>query len=185
MNALVQIFVAANKMKKNGLTMIELILYMGIVTLVLSAVVPVIWQIVNGAARSSTQEKMSSTARLVSERIKYEIRNAKGINPSSFGVNLVTSVGSTISLVQDAPNNPTVFDVLNGKVRIKKGAAAAVELNPEGTKVIDLTLINYSSADNKTKNIGGELTVVSDVGSSRAEYLGTVRLKFAAELRSN
>src|SRR3989344_7372816 len=64
---------------EKGFTLIELILYMALVSIVLTAIVPFAWNIIGGGVKSSAQQEVFSQARFVSERIKYEIRNASGI----------------------------------------------------------------------------------------------------------
>ncbi len=168
---------------KNGFTYIEFILYIAIVVILLNALVPFAWTIINNSARSATQEEVSSAGRYVSERIKYEIRNAQDLNAgaSSFGVNLGTlSLAETIS-----GNNPTIIAVSGGKVTIKKGAAAAVNINSTDTTVTNLVFTNNTSADISTKNISYTLTIQSSYAGAREDYIETITINSAGEIRSN
>lgn len=171
-------------MKKfsSGFTFLELLIYIAIVTVVLSSLVQFAWSVIGNGIKSNTEQEVYAAARYVSERIKYEIRNANGINTgtSVFGTN-----PGTLSLIQDAPNDPTIINVVGGKVQIKRGAATAVNLHSNDTIVTDLTFTNYTSVDNKTKHIAFTITIQSNYGSVRQEYQETISLRSSAEIRSN
>lgn len=163
---------------RNGFTLIELILYVAIVTIVISALIPFAIGIVQSSAKSSFQQEVTGSARLISERIKYEIRNSIGIN----------SVAATsISLiVSDSSKNPTIIDLASGKIRIKQGAAAVVNLNSNDTNVSGLTFTNYTSLDNKTKHIQFSFTITDNLTSTRQEFVVTpITIEGSAEVRSN
>jgi prepilin-type N-terminal cleavage/methylation domain-containing protein len=167
------------KISNKGFTLIELILYVTIVTIMLSALVPFAWNIVGGSAKSSAQQEVSSQARLVSERIKYEIRNANSINSPA------ASASATILNI----NSPTatIIDLTAGKVRIStNGGTSYDNLNSADTVVSNLTFTSYTSGDNKTKHIQFIFTIDDNFNSQRQEYnVPAYTLRGSAELRSN
>ena len=57
-----------------GFTFIELILYVAIVTIILSALVPFAWSAIETGVKSAVKQEVNANARYLSERIKYEIR---------------------------------------------------------------------------------------------------------------
>lgn len=162
---------------EKGLTYIELLLYTAVVTIMLSSVIPFAWDVIGGGVKSSIQQEVYSQARYVSERIKYEIRNANGIN------NVNVPAGS-ISL--DTTTDPTtVIDSSGGKVRIKYGSAPVIDLNADNTSVSALTFTDYRSGDGKTQHIGFSFTMSSSYGSLRSEYQDSTVVRGSAERRSN
>lgn len=170
---------------KNGFTLLELLLYMAIVALMLGALTQISWNFIFAGEKSAYQQEAFSNARLISEKIKYEIRNAKDINLSlsTFNTNLASSPGSKLSLAENSPNDPTEIDVLSGKLRIKRGAGATINLNSTNTSVTNLTFTNYSSGDNKSKHVGFTLTLTTS--GNREEYNQTITIESSAEWRSN
>src|SRR3990167_10720956 len=89
-----------------GFTFIEIILYVSIVSIILVALVPFAWNVIGGSVKSSAEQEVNSQARFISERIKYEVRNADGIN---------SVAAASISL--DPPgtsNDPTIIDLSGG-----------------------------------------------------------------------
>lgn len=166
-----------------GFTYIEAILYIAIVTIMLNALVPFAWNIINSSAKSSTEQEVYSAARFISEKIKYEIRNSNGINTA--GSTFDTSPGTLSLSNTDSTKNPTIITITNGKVTLKYGASAAVDLNSADTTVTSLIFTNYTSSDNKTKNVQFSLTAIDNLNTSRQEYNETISLESDAEIRSN
>ncbi len=161
----------------DAFTLIELILYVALITIILSALVPFAWNTVQTGVKSSVQQEVNANARFISERIKYEIRTATAIN----------SVGATaISLATATPaTNPTIIDLVGGNIRIKQGAGTTTNLNSANTVITSLTFTDYSSPDTKTKHIEFVMNVAASFTAARQEYQDSVVITSSAELRSN
>ena len=177
------------KNKKNsqeGFTLIELILYVSIVSIITTSLILFGVKIVEENNKNRTEQEVYAAARYLSERIKYEIHNANSINiaSSDFDLNLATNPWKKLSLAQTAPNDPTIIDVSGGKARITQGAGSALNLNSTETTVTNLTFTNYTSGDGKTENVALALTVNSSLVGSH-EYTESVTVRSTAEVRSN
>ena len=172
---------------KNAFTLIEVLLYITIVTVIMSAMMLFAWNVVILGAKNNSQQELYAQARIISERINFEIRNANDLNTASstFDVNLSSNPSNQLSLAIDAPNNPTLFQVISGILHIKKGVAVATPLHSNAIEVTSLIFTNYSSADGKTKHCGYELTLSRTSSSAAKQYQGTVTIKSSAEVRSN
>lgn len=157
---------------KKGFTLIELILYVTILGIVMTALLPVALAVVDGGAKNSQNEEVVSTARNVMERIKYQIRNARDISAISAGSLTLTNYSGP----------DTVIDLSAGKVRINQGTGA-VALNSEDTLVTQLVFSDYRSADGNTKNVQIQMTVTDNSASSRQEYMKTIQLQTSVEIR--
>lgn len=172
-----------------GFTFIELILYISIVTIMLSAIIPFAWNIIGTSAKSSAEQEVFSQARYVSERVKYEIRAASGIDAASsnFDVNLASNPSQKLRLTEESPVNTLDISVTAaGQVQLDPGNDAAYTINSSDTKVTDLTFTNYTSTDNKTKHIQFTFTIDDAYGSSRQEYnVPAVTIESSVEVRSN
>jgi len=160
-----------------GFTLIELILYVALVTIVLSALVPFAWNMVQTGVKSAVAQEVNANARYISERIKYEIRSATGINSvTSSSISLSTSTAGT---------NPTIIDLTGGNIRIKQGADSAVNLNSTNIVINNLTFTNYTSSDNKTKHIQFTMTIAASFAAARQEYQDSVVVESSSEVRNN
>ena len=152
-------------MRKRGFTLIELLLYMALITIIMSALMPFAWNLLQNGDKSKTQENLSATGRFIAEKIKYEVRNAS----------TVTSVTSTTLTLPTS-----TFNLTGGNLQLN-----GVNLNPSNTSVTNLTFTNNSSLDLKSKNVGFVFTVNANYGSARQEYQGSLNFRGAAEVRSN
>ncbi len=169
---------------RKGFTLLELILYMAIVSLLSGALITFGWNVVLSGTKSSVQQEVSGNARFLTKKITLLIRGATALNPSDWGVNLAADPTKQFSL-NDPAYGATVLQVNSaGQATITYGGYT-YELNSPKTKITNLTFINYSSGDGKTKNIQYNLTIEANYGSSRQEYQQNLILEGDAELRSN
>lgn len=164
-----------------GFTFIELILYVAIVTIVLSALVPFAWSAVETGVKSAVQQEVNANARYISERIKYEIRNANSITS-------ITNTSCSVNSIElnTTTNAITVIDVSGGKIRIRYGAAGTpINLNSDNTNVSCLTFTDYRSGDGKTKHIQFTINIAASFAAARQEYQDSVVVESSSEVRSN
>ncbi len=165
------------ELRDSGLTFIELLIYVGILALMMGSLLPTTWEALNNRAKVNTNSEIYSQVRNISERIKYEIRNASGINSVT-----ATSISLSNSL---AGNNPTVIDQSGAFIRIKQGTGITENLNSTDSTVSGLVFTNYTSGDNKTKNIQFEFNLSANYNSARQEYKVSSAIRGAVEVRSN
>jgi Tfp pilus assembly protein PilE len=165
-----------------GFTLIELVLYIAIVSMMLITLIPFAWNIIEGGTKSSTQQEVFDNARYISEQIKYQIRNAIGIN----------SVAPTqISLVTaDSTTNPTIISLTGTDMTMKLGNGGSINLNSANatiSAVSGVIFTNYTSADNKTKNIQFVFTTRANYSGSgsRQEFNESTTIEGDGEVRSN
>ncbi len=170
-------FVKAYK-NTRGFTLVEMILYIAIVSIFLTGLVYFTWDIVYGRVRSFTHQEVNQNMRLVTRRVVYEIRNAKSINSIS---------GNSISLeMADPERNPTVISLSGGRVRIGYGtsgqcpAANACDLTSNKVNVTDLIFTDLSSGN--SKNVKFRISI-EGVGE-RKEYQVSETYETSAEIRS-
>lgn len=171
------------KQNVHGFTLLELLLYVAMVTIILSALIPFTWDIIGLSVKSKVQQEVSANARYVAERINYEIRNATAMNASDFGVNLATDATKQLSLTSSS-NGVTLIKVSSGGIATVTYGGNTHSLNSNDTKVTNLTFTNFTSSDNKTRHIQSALTIDSTFTQTRQEYRQTVTLETSAEVRS-
>lgn len=151
--------------------------YVALLTTMLVTLIPFAWSIVEGGVKNSTQQETFSQARYVSERLKYEIRNATGITfVSATQITLTTATPAT---------NPTVIDVLSGNMRIKQGTGSAINLNSNNSTVSAVTFTNLSSSDGRSKHIAFHFTVSANFSAVGQAYQESTVEEGSAEVRNN
>ena len=165
--------VAVSNMK--GFTYLETVLYIAILVVMMTTLIPFSLNVITGGAKSTTQEEVASNARFLAQKIAFTIRNAYGID------NIATT---SVALATNNPaTNPIVFDLSNGSIRMKEGTGSAIALNSPDTTISALLFTNYSTADNKTRNIRFSFTLTGAYGSVRQEYTEAITVQSDAELR--
>lgn len=131
-----------NKFYK-GSTFIELLLYIGIVSVVLLASSSIAMNVLYGKAKISAIEEVSQNGRFALEKISGTIRNADEI-----GTPVLGEVSSTLSLTMpDSAFDPTVFDLDGGRLWMKKGSMPKKALTGNGVVVEDIQFSNVSYVD--------------------------------------
>ncbi|MBI4067699.1 type II secretion system protein [Candidatus Gottesmanbacteria bacterium] len=165
--------------KNSGFTFIEMILYVVIVSIIVSTLIPFAWEVIGGGVKSATQQELSNALRYISERIKYEIRNADDIRiVSSSSLNLDYSI-------TEPSQDPTIIALTSGKVTIQQGTGPVLDLNPSKINITTLTFSDYSSVDNKTKHIVFTISGQYSSQGNRYEYQQASSIEGSAEVRSN
>lgn len=162
---------------QKGTTLLEIVLYIGILTILLSALIPFAWNLVDSGAKSSTNQEIFTQGQYVADRITYEIRNASSINSvSATQISLATA---------NAATNPTTISLNNGVINMQQGVASPIALNSVNTKVTSLNFTNYS--DSSTQNVQFTFTIIANFAGAgtRQEYNGTVTMEGTADVRSN
>jgi prepilin-type N-terminal cleavage/methylation domain-containing protein len=172
-------------MKKNrGFTLIEMILYILIVSIFLGGVVQLAWNSVYGRVKTQVEEHVNYASRFAGKRILYELRNASGINSVSTNSICLSSADST--------RNPTHIYLSGGAIRIGWGgggvtcAATTNDVLLTGTNVTvpSLVFTNLTSGT-LTQHIQFTFTVSSSATSGRQEYVASQSYEGSAELRSH
>ena len=160
-------------MKLKAFTLIELLLYVAIISIVLSAILPIGLSVVQSSIKNSIYQELGSVARNVLERIKYEIRNASYI--SSVNANSIT-------VINDSGASLTI-DSTGGKVRINIGNGP-VDITPYNTYVESLIFTDGTSVDDKSKNIQIQMKLRTNYSNSdRIDFKSEIILLTSVELR--
>lgn len=132
-------FVAANKMNR-GFTLIELIIYIGIVAAILLVAVNFSWEIIYGNVKSQAIREVQQNTRLVMEKISESILAASEIDTPRPG----DSHGELELRMQDLGLDPTIFETDENVLTIKQGANGPYELTNNRVKVTNLQFTNLS-----------------------------------------
>ena len=101
---------------KSGFTLIELILYIALISIFITGAILFAWDIIYGGAKSEVQRDVNQNSRLISKRMIYEIRNSSAVNS-------VTT--SDLCLASNTPaRNPTRFYISAGRLYVAWGGGS-------------------------------------------------------------
>lgn len=146
--------------------MIEMIIYVAIVSIISTSITGLYIHIIRLRAQASSTQEVNESVRLAASKIDYEIRQAKSIN----------SVGTSLSLSSsDSARNPTIIDLSNGRIRFTVGTSTAFITSNQVT-INTFTLTNLSTGDSKSQNVRYTIS---------GTYLGnSASITSSAEVRS-
>jgi prepilin-type N-terminal cleavage/methylation domain-containing protein len=125
---------------KRGFTLVELIIYIAILSVVLLGIVSTMYLVFSARSKAYAVNEVEEQGALIMESMARTIRSADAINSPA-----IASSSSTLSVATyDLTKNPTVFDLNANQIRIKEGAASAVVLNNSRLTVSNLLFTNVS-----------------------------------------
>jgi len=121
---------------ERGFTLVEVLLYLAISSIILGIISFFVFMMLETRVKNQTILEVEQQGLFVMQTISRTIRNAESINSPSVGA----SADSLSLSVFDALDNPTIFDVAGGSIRVKEGAFANFngtvdEVNPNKGKL--------------------------------------------------
>lgn len=165
------------KHKESGFTLVEMILYIAIVSIFMTGLVYFTWDVIYGRVKSFVHQEVNQNTRFASKRVTYEIKNAMGVNALT---------ANSISLAMaDSSRNPTVIDVASGRIRIGYGTSGNCPLaNPcfLTSNKVDSSLSFTDLSSGNSTNVKFVLTVAST--GDRQEFNKSETIETAVEVRS-
>jgi Tfp pilus assembly protein FimT len=165
--------------KQSGFSVIELIIYIALVAVFVTASILFAWDVIYGRVKSQAQREVNSDARLLANKISYEIRNAVGVNfidPTHISL-----------MAAESERDPVEISLSNGKVYFGYGIGGACNVispcsvNSNAVEVTQLEFEDLSSATTSA-NISFNLSV--QARADRSEWKETAQYQSASEVRS-
>jgi type II secretory pathway pseudopilin PulG len=184
------LYLHRKQFRNNGFTLVEMLVYVALMTLLLSSIIPFLINMSSARAKHFAQVDLYSQARFVSEKIKREIRNAKTFDQgTTFDVNLAQNSGYLKLLTDSSPQTFLILEVQNGVLRISRDSGTTFEpLTSAPVTVADLTFHNYTDTYYNpaySENIGFTLTLVENAAASKTYLKETFTVTGAASIRSS
>ena len=160
---------------KKAFTLIEFLIYMGILATILVLMTGFFWNIIFGNIKETSYQEVQQNGRFALTKITQEIKKAIGINNPTPGFS-----SNTLSLAM-ADASSTIFDFADGKLRITQGTQGPYELTSDEVRVSNLLFTNLSYP-NTPGTIRIEMTIGYLNPSGRMEYQTSIDLKTTVSL---
>jgi Tfp pilus assembly protein PilW len=154
-----------------GLTLIEILLYIAILSFFLLMVIGFIWNFIFGNIKERAFQEVQENGRFAMTKISQEIKKAIGINNPQPGF----SSNSLSLAMADNHLDPTIFSVVNGKLTITQGQNPPLFLTSNLVRVTDLLFTNLSY-ENASGTVRIEMTIEHVNPEGRAEYEASISL---------
>lgn len=167
-------------MNKNSFTLLELIIYISIVSIILVIVGNFSWNIIGGGAKTSAYREVQQSGRLIMEKISRYIKMASDINSPTAGL-----AGNSLSLeMSDEEINPTVISLSGNNLVIAQGVKQGYVLNSSRVLVNNLEFTNISYVDTP-----GTIKIIISLGYNNPdnlrEYQAEIDLENTISLAGN
>lgn len=167
-------------MAERGATLLELVLYIGLVGLALSAGTVFAWEFSLSRAKSAAYAEVVHNARFAVSRIEAEVREASSVN---VGASVFGSNPGTLSLATPlAGTNPTVFAVSSGALTVQQGTGAPVALTDSRVAVSGFVVEDVSSGT-RTRAVRIRLSLASKGGADLAEQQAAATVETTVRIR--
>jgi len=158
-----------------GFTLIEFLIYVGIVATILVVMSGFFWNIIFGNIKETSYQEIQQNGRFALTKITQEIKKAIGINSPLPGFS-----SNTLSLAM-ADASSTIFDLVDGRLRITQGSQGPFELTSDQVRVSNLLFTNLSYP-NTPGTIRMEMTIGYLNPSGLIEYQASIDLKTTVSL---
>ncbi len=126
---------------KRGFTLVEFVIYVGIVALMITSLSSFLIMAVSARTKAEAVANVEEQGIAAMQRITQTIRNATSITAPSIGTSSAT--GATV-VVPTGALSPTLFNLSSGVLQMKEGAGAYVDLTSSQVVVSGLTFYNVS-----------------------------------------
>ncbi len=136
-------FLKTNTNKQEGFTLIEFLLYLALLVSMIGIIGNMGILVLESRIKSQAQREMDYSVHLVFSKLSEAIENGEDITaPIRF-----ESATSLSVISSDARKNPTVFDVVDGRMRMQEGISEPVYISSSGAFITDVTFTNISHED--------------------------------------
>lgn len=130
-----------NSHQQSGYTLIELLLYVAILGMLLTAVVGFLGTATDARVKNQTISEVNDQGAAVMGYIAQTVRNASSISaPTTGGV----AAASLTLVVPTASLSPTIFSLSGTTLQVKEGVAAAVPLTNSEIQISNLSFKNLT-----------------------------------------
>lgn len=159
-----------------GFTLIELIIYIALVSIFLTGAVFFAWDVVYGREKSFIQQTVQQEDRRAILRLGFEIRRAETINS-------ITPTQLSLEMAEEGIN-PTLFSLSDGTLQMTQGAFGPYDLTSNQVYVSSLEFVDLSSTNSNSKNIQVALSLRQAQTGVSAQFEAQTTLIDSFELNS-
>jgi len=169
-------------MRTKGFTLIEFILYFGLVVIVIGAITTFSVDVLKTRSKTAVIAEVEQNMRFGLQRILKTVREASDLN---VGASTLNSDNGSLSVdMVSASNTPTIFDLSGGALRIKEGSGAATPLTSSNVTVTKLRFTKDNLGGNNNA-VTTEITVVWNGGSGDQAFTYSSSASATAVIRKD
>ena len=163
------------KHHRAGFTLVELIIYIAIVGLTVSALLTFVTAVSQSRSKTYVAQEVNANLRHALERIEREVRRANGIYVASSTWD--TDPGELWLSMQDSAENPTVFslDADDGSLQITQGNGSPLLLTQPDVGIVSLQFTALATSSRESVRV---MIDAAYQGEAEFSYTTTVTSSF-------
>ena len=163
-----------------GVSLIELILYVGIIVFILSALFFYGWNVIGANIKSQMVRETLSASEFIEARLSSEIRRTKSVNLNN---SVFQSAAGKLVLQED--EGDVIFENIDGKLFVKRGQSDGVLLNSGNIRVKSLIFSHQDTDAGEARYVGYSLELESVLSgtSAKSEYQYSLSNNSGSSLR--
>lgn len=170
--------ITRKSLNRSGFTLIEFMLYLAITVTMIGLIGDMGIIVFESRTKAYVLEETNYSVAYSFTELRRAVERAQSINVPG-----VSSTSTTLSLeMSDANKNPTIFDIVNGRIRMKEGDDAVVYLSTPGAFVESITFSN-SSYPNTPESIQVFMNTDTHGGRGRLAFTATTSFYTTMQIR--
>lgn len=166
------------KMPSRGTTIIELLLYVSISSIILLALTMFLFVLLQSRVKNQTMAEVEQQGLEVAEVITSTLRNAKSITTPGAG----SSSNTLVIEVDNGAHSPTIFGVSSGVLTMQEGSGSPIPLTNSRITLSNVQFFNFSQSGTPGI-IRIRYTISHNQSSGRNEYIFSRDFETAVSVR--
>ncbi|MBU6501032.1 MAG: prepilin-type N-terminal cleavage/methylation domain-containing protein [Patescibacteria group bacterium] len=135
--------------KTGGFTLIEIIIYIALFTLVVGGMLLTTYAVVGGSGNLQSKVFINEESVFIMRKLNWALTGAISIVPNA----------STLTITQLNPPSPLVFALNGDGLTLSIGGGPAERLNSQSVQVISLSFINIPPSGSKPAGVEAQFTL--------------------------
>lgn len=165
--------------QQKGITMIETIVYLTLVSGILLAATSFAWNIINNRTKAFTTQEVEQNGRFIMQKMSQLFKEANQINIPAIGV-----TGNIIELeLDDGGTEVLTISQVGSNIVYQYNLDPSIELNSELVEINNLEFTNFSTISGSSRNIGVSFEISHINPLNRPEWSYTQNYTTTIELR--
>lgn len=160
------------KKHNSGFTLVELILYVALVSIFMVGAILFSWDVIYGREKSIRQQVVQQNARIAMAKIGNEIERANDISSIAANQIVLTNTSGT-----------TTINLSGGRIRITSGGGGPFNITSNQVTVTSLAFTNLQSTNQNTNNIRVSITLTQANSPIKGELTSATTLEDSFELK--
>jgi Tfp pilus assembly protein PilV len=148
--------------KQTGFSLFEVIVYLAIISVVMTAVLSIVARSVLNRVKAETIYSVTSSTRYAVERMTQDIRSAADIDETDLASNILT--------VESATGEIRSYQVVDGQLVVSTNGATAIPLTPTSLTVEAFSLADRTTVGTEINAVELTLSLASASTNPRPEY---------------